>query len=66
MRYLLDNLNEEQILAIDREGDIANCSITEYKLHRKTLSLVRYNFVPPPLQESTAVTAEPRKNKTAP
>jgi 2,3-bisphosphoglycerate-dependent phosphoglycerate mutase len=30
LRYLLENLNEEQILAIDREGEVANCSVTEY------------------------------------
>ena len=32
LRYLLENMTEEQILAIDREGDVANCSVTEYRL----------------------------------
>jgi hypothetical protein len=30
MRYLLENLDEAQILAIDAEGDVANCGVTEY------------------------------------
>ena len=30
MRYLLENLDEAQILAIDAEGDVANCAVTEY------------------------------------
>ena len=31
-RYLLDELDEARILAIDREGDVPNCGITEYAL----------------------------------
>jgi len=30
LRYLLEMLNEEEILAIDREHNVANCSITSY------------------------------------
>jgi len=30
-RYLLENLSEEELLAIDRKHDIANCSITSYE-----------------------------------
>ena len=30
LRYLLETLDEQQILAIDREGDVANCAVTEY------------------------------------
>jgi len=29
-RYLIENLDEARILAIDQEGDIANCGVTEY------------------------------------
>lgn len=32
LRYILENLDEQQVLAIDREGDVANCSVTEYRL----------------------------------
>ena len=64
LRYLLENMTEEQILAIDREGDVPNCGITEYRFdpHRGatgSLHLARYNFVAPLLREGTPVTAEP-------
>jgi 2,3-bisphosphoglycerate-dependent phosphoglycerate mutase len=29
MRYLLENMDEARILAIDAEGDVANCAVTE-------------------------------------
>lgn len=46
LRYVIEQLTEEEILAIDREGDVANCSITEYRLNAGgTLELVRYNSV---------------------
>ena len=32
MRYLLENMDEETVLAIDAEGDVANCAVTEYSL----------------------------------
>jgi len=64
LRYLLERLSEEQILAIDREGDVANCSITEYHFvdsSRKggELALQRYNFVAPLEEHGATVTAEP-------
>jgi broad specificity phosphatase PhoE len=50
LRYVIEQMTEEQILAIDREGDVANCSITEYRFDPNSgnhggLKLVRYNFV---------------------
>ena len=30
LRYLLEQMTEEQILAVDAEGDVANCSVTAY------------------------------------
>lgn len=33
-RYLLECMDEQQILDIDREADVPNCSITEYALDR--------------------------------
>lgn len=32
MRYLLEHLDEAQILAMDREGDVPNCGVTSYEL----------------------------------
>ena len=31
LRYILENLSEAEILAIDKQGDVANCAITEYR-----------------------------------
>lgn len=51
-RYVIERITEQQLLAIDAEGDVANCSITEYAPGagpdagpRRGLALVRYNFV---------------------
>src|SRR5881227_4341183 len=30
LRYLLEDLDEAAILAIDAEGDVANCGVTDY------------------------------------
>jgi 2,3-bisphosphoglycerate-dependent phosphoglycerate mutase len=68
LRYLIEEMTEEEILAIDARGDVANCGITEYVLemvwangaaedHR--LRLVRYNFVAPLEAAGAPVTAEP-------
>lgn len=64
LRYLLENMTEEQILAIDREGDVANCGVTEYAFdpgqgRDGALALKRYNFVAPLQQHGATVTAEP-------
>jgi broad specificity phosphatase PhoE len=68
MRYLIEELDETQILAIDREGDVANCGVTEYALDSATpqratvdykMRLVRYNFVAPLEEAGAPVTAEP-------
>ena len=67
-RYLIEDMTEQEILAVDAQGDVANCGVTEYALevssikrtaedHR--LRLVRYNFVAPLEQAGTPVTAEP-------
>ena len=64
MRYLLENLTEEQILKIDREGDVANCAITEYRYDAAAgpdggLVLERYNFTAPLEQAGAPVTVLP-------
>jgi len=63
-RYLLERMTEEQILAIDREKDVANCSITAYtSAHddagRHELALHTYNFVAPLEDAGAPVTEEP-------
>ena len=62
LRYLLEGMDEAQILTIDREGDVANCSVTEYRCEEhKGLVLVRYNYVAPLTAEGAPVTAAPDK-----
>jgi broad specificity phosphatase PhoE len=63
-RYLLERLDEDAILAIDRAGDVPNCGITEYRYdpvigkHGK-LVLAQANFVAPLEQSGTPVTHQP-------
>ena len=64
MRYLLEQMTEEQILAVDLQGDVANCAVTEYIFQPQAgrdggLILQRYNFVAPLEQTDTPVTVEP-------
>jgi broad specificity phosphatase PhoE len=64
LRYLIECLTEEEILAIDKAANVANCSVTEYRLDRAAgpnggLELVRYNFTAPLEREGAPVTAQP-------
>ncbi|MDB4874925.1 MAG: phosphoglycerate mutase [Gemmatimonadetes bacterium] len=68
LRYLIEEMTEEQILAIDAEGEVANCGVTEYVLEMKSpdtaaedheLRLIRFNFVAPLEEAGAPVTAEP-------
>ena len=58
LRYILEKMDEPQILAIDAEQQLANCAITEYRFDSDTggpgggPALVRYNFVAPIAQET--------------
>jgi len=50
LRYILENLSEAEILAIDQTGDVANCSVTEYRFdpgigREGKLILASYNVV---------------------
>jgi broad specificity phosphatase PhoE len=73
MRYLIEQMSEADILAIDRRGDIPNCSVTSYRADgteqlsdenanvnanpRMVLDLV--NFLAPLRDEGTPVTSAP-------
>jgi broad specificity phosphatase PhoE len=66
MRYILENMSEAEVLAVDREADVANCSITEYRFDQGAgkdgnLVLVRYNVTAPVEQSDVAVTSAPDK-----
>ena len=60
-RYLFEGLTEEQILAIDAAGDVANCSVTTYRYDdaEQTLKLRSYNVVAPMEEAGEPVTREP-------
>jgi len=64
LRYLLERMSEADILEIDRQLDVPNCSITSYEFDplkgRQGKLVVRLvNFVVPLEQTGTPVTAEP-------
>jgi probable phosphoglycerate mutase len=64
LRYLLEGLDEERILEIDRQADVANCGVTEYRFDADQgpnggLVLNRYNFTAPLSQDGAAVIAAP-------
>ena len=64
LRYILEEMDEAQVLAIDKEGDVLNCGICEYDFLPDDAAtcmpkLVRYNFAAPLIEEQAPITAEP-------
>ncbi len=61
MRYLIECLDEAQILAIDRRGDVPNCGVTSYEYDPGRDALVPdlVNFAAPLRQAGAPVTVEP-------
>jgi len=65
LRYILEGLDESQILKIDAEARVANCSVTEYRFDptasqsRGGLILVRYNDALALTEEGEASTDAP-------
>ena len=47
LRYVLEELDEAGVLAIDAAGDIANCALTEYRAGETELALTRFNDTTP-------------------
>jgi len=63
-RYLLEGLDEAQILAIDRERDVANCGVTWYSINPTledggALQLRAHSFVAPLEEAGAPVTTRP-------
>ncbi len=42
LRYIIENLDEAEILAIDAAGDLPNCSVTEYQETDGILKIARW------------------------
>ncbi|MCC4234120.1 histidine phosphatase family protein [Sphingobium soli] len=64
LRYIIENMDEAQILDIDQDGDVANCSVTEYRFdpqagRRGNLVLQRYNDVAPGDTQAVPMTDAP-------
>ena len=63
-RYLLEHLREADVLAIDREQEVANCSVTRYELDpdggpHGCMRLVSFNEVDHLRRAGEPVTSEP-------
>lgn len=63
-RYILEELDEAKVLAIDKQSAVLNCGLCEYEFEpddeRECVpSLVRYNFAAPLDEDQAPVTAEP-------
>ena len=70
LRYLLERMTEEQILAIDQAADIANCSVTSYIFDPQLekhgqLKLQRFNFVAPLAEAGADITTKKDSNVAA-
>jgi len=61
LRYLVENLDEAQVLAIDKTAEVPNCGITSYRLDSTRSNLLPdlVNFVAPLLDAGAPVTAAP-------
>jgi broad specificity phosphatase PhoE len=64
LRYLVENMTEAEILAVDRAEDVPNCGVAEYvhdpaKGRGGQLALRRWNWVAPLEEQGAPVTAEP-------
>ena len=63
-RYILEEMDEAAVLAVDKQSAVLNCGICEYEFEPDderlcVPSLVRYNFAAPLREEQAPVTAEP-------
>jgi broad specificity phosphatase PhoE len=58
LRYIIEEMTEDDILAIDRAGNVANCSVTEYRHDpaADALRLVGFNATAPVDGSGIAVT----------
>ena len=61
VRYIVEGMDEQTVLAIDAEGEVANCAVTSYVLDASAgrLRLERYNEVAPLEEHDEPVTREP-------
>jgi broad specificity phosphatase PhoE len=63
-RYILEEMDEAQILAIDKRGDVLNCGVCIYEFepddqHLCAPKLLSYNFAAPLAQDQAPITSAP-------
>ncbi|MCU1601755.1 MAG: histidine phosphatase family protein, partial [Frankiales bacterium] len=58
-RYVIEGMTEHEVLAVDSQGDVANCSVTSFVARDGRLQLQTYNDVRHLEQQDEPVTAEP-------
>lgn len=64
LRYLLEQMDEQRVLEIDRQGDVPNCAVTSYRACTNDqgepgLELQLVNFLAPLADANMPVTAAP-------
>lgn len=61
VRYVLEGMDEHQVLALDADAEVINCSVTSYVYDKDAgrLALERYNEATPLEEQDEPVTAEP-------
>ncbi len=59
VRYVLEGMTEQEVLAVDREGEVLNCSVTTYVPRDCGMVLSAYNEVEHLERSDADVTAEP-------
>jgi broad specificity phosphatase PhoE len=64
LRYILEEMDEAEVLAIGRTSNVVNCGVCEYDFEPDDASacvpkLVRYNHIAPLQDEDAPITAEP-------
>ncbi|MCW2667676.1 MAG: histidine phosphatase family protein [Frankiales bacterium] len=59
VRYIVEDMGEKDILAIDRAAEVANCSVTSYTFRDGLPTLTRYNEAAPLEEQHETVTTEP-------
>jgi 2,3-bisphosphoglycerate-dependent phosphoglycerate mutase len=63
-RYILEEMDEAAVLAVDKKSAVLNCGLCEYEFEPDderlcVPRLLRYNFAAPLTEEQAPVTAEP-------
>lgn len=70
MRYLVEHMDEQQILGVDRQGDVPNCAVTSYRAHvaeneDQVLGLDLMNFITPLHEAAAPFTSAPDQSVAA-